>query len=134
MRKTENGVSTPHAEGNPFAYLKKMVPEFSPAVDLIVEFWKNFSNSNIRNLYNYIKHKGKPIYREIEEFRGGKAMRLLINKQEYPSDIRDVQKKVGLKQGIDELIHFDDNILFPYIQNLLELLNTAVDPSPMAFM
>ena len=108
--------------------------QFSPAVDLIVEFWKNFSNSNIRNLYNYIKHKGKPIYREIEEFRGGKAMRLLINKQEYPSDIRDVQKIVGLKQGIDELIHFDDNILFPYIQNLLELLNTAVDPSPMAFI
>ena len=33
LRKTENGVSTPHAEGNPFAYLKKMVPEFSPAVD-----------------------------------------------------------------------------------------------------
>lgn len=23
LRKTENGVATPHAEGNPFAYLKK---------------------------------------------------------------------------------------------------------------
>lgn len=134
LRKTENGVSTPHAEGNPFAYLKKMVPEFSLAVDLIADFWKDFSNSNIRNLYNYIKHKGKPAYREIEEFRGGKAMRLLINKEEYPSDIRDVQKIVGLEQGINELIHFDDDILFPYIQKLLELLNTAVDPSPMAFM
>ena len=73
-------------------------------------------------------------YREIEEFRGGKAMRLLINKEEYPSDIRDVQKIVGLEQGINELIHFDDDILFPYIQKLLELLNTAVDPSPTAFM
>lgn len=91
LRKTENGVATPHAEG-------------------------------------------KPAYREIEEFRGGKAMRLLINKEEYPSDIRDVQKIVGLEQGINELIHFDDDILFPYIQKLLELLNTAVDPSPMAFM
>ena len=111
-----------------------MVPEFSMAVDLIADFWKDFSNSNIRNLYNYIKHKGKPAYREIEEFRGGKAMRLLINKEEYPSDIRDVQKIVGLEQGINELIHFDDDILFPYIQKLLELLNTAVDPSPMAFM
>ena len=134
LRKTENGVATPHAEGNPFAYLKKMVPEFSLAVDLIADFWKDLSNSNIRNLYNYIKHKGKPAYREIEEFRGGKAMRLLINKEEYPSDIRDVQKIVGLEQGINELIHFDDDILFPYIQKLLELLNTAVDPSPMAFM
>lgn len=61
-------------------------------------------------------------------------MRLLINKEEYPSDIRDVQKIVGLEQGINELIHFDDDILFPYIQKLLEFLNTAVDPSPMAFM
>lgn len=26
-------------------------------------------------------------YRKIEEFRGGKVMRLLINKEEYPSDI-----------------------------------------------
>ena len=61
-------------------------------------------------------------------------MRLLINKEEYPSDIRDVQKIVGLEQGINELIHFDDDILFPYIQKLLVFLNTAVDPSPMAFM
>ena len=134
LRKTENGVSTPHADGNPFAYLKKMVPEFSPAVDLIINFWKEFSNSNIRNLYNYIKHKGKPAYSEIEGLRGGKAMRLLINREEYPSDIRDVQKIVGLEQGINDLILFDDDILFHYIQRLLNLLKTAVNPSPMAFM
>lgn len=59
LRKTENGVSTPHAEGNPFNYLKVMRPEFSDAVDTIVDFWKVFSNSSIRNLYNFVKHKGK---------------------------------------------------------------------------
>lgn len=134
LRKTENGVLTPHAEGNPFTYLKKMAPEFSGAVDLIVDFWKNFSNSDIRKLYNYIKHKGKPIYKEIEELRGGKVMQLIINKDEYPSDIRDVQKIVELEQGINDLISFDDDVLFPYIKKLLKLLNEAVDPSPMAFM
>lgn len=43
-------------------------------------------------------------------------------------------KIVGLEQGINELIYFDDDTLFLYIQKMLELLNTAVDLSPMAFM
>lgn len=38
LREAENGVSTPHAEGNQFQYLKIMRPEFSDAIDLIVEF------------------------------------------------------------------------------------------------
>ena len=89
LRKTENGVSTPHAEGNPFNYLKVMRPEFSDAVDTIVDFWKVFSNSSIRNLYNFVKHKGKPLYEEVENLRGGKVMSILIGNEEYPSDIRD---------------------------------------------
>ena len=134
LRKTENGVSTPHAEGNPFNYLKVMVPEFGSAVDLIVEFWRKFSNSNVRNIYNYIKHKGKPLYREIEEIRGGKLMQIVIDKEQYPSDIRDVQKVIELEKSINELIEFDDDVLFPYIKNLIELLKGAVDPSPMTYM
>lgn len=134
LRKTENGVSTPHAEGNPFNYLKVMRPEFASSVDLIVEFWKKFSNSNVRNLYNYIKHKGKPLYKEIEEIRGGKLMQIVIDREQYPSDIRDVQKVIELEKAIKELIDFDDNVLFPYIKKLLELLKVAVDPSPMTYM
>lgn len=134
LRKTEEGVSTPHAKGNPFDYLKAMTPEFSSAVDLIIDFWKDFSNSNIRNLYNYIKHKGKPLYRESEEILGKKAMQLWINNEEYPSDIRDIQKIISLENGIKELIDFDDNTLFPYIDCLIEKLKTAVNPSPMAYM
>ncbi|MCH5262153.1 MAG: hypothetical protein J1F42_04505 [Lachnospiraceae bacterium] len=134
LRKTEEGVSTPHAKGNPFDYLKTMAPEFSSAVDLIIDFWKEFSNSDIRNLYNYIKHKGKPIYKEIEETLGGKAVHFWIGKEEYPSDIRDVQKIISLEDGIKELIDFDDNILFPYIEHLIEELIIAVNPSPMAYM
>ena len=134
LRKTENGVSTPHAQGNPFDYLRTMLPEFSPVMDLIIEFWKEFSNSNIRGLYTYIKHKGKPLYKEIEEIRRGKVMKLLIGKDEYPSDIRDVQKIVELEKGIQELIDIDDNKLFPYISRLLTALKVAVNPSPMTFL
>lgn len=134
LRKTENGVSTPHAQGNPFDYLRVMLPEFSPTVDCIVDFWKGFSSSNIRALYNYTKHKGKPLYQEVEKIRGGKLMNISIDKKEYPSDIRDVQKIVVLEEVIRELIDFDDNILYPYIKQLLDLLNIAVNPSPMTFM
>lgn len=134
LRKTEEGVSTPHAKGNPFDYLKIMTPEFSQAVDLIIEFWKEFSNSNIRNLYNYIKHKGKPLYRESEEILGQKAMSIWIEKEEYPSDIRDVQKIIGLEDGIKELIDFDDNLLFPYLDRLIRELKDVVNPSPMAYI
>lgn len=134
LRKTENGVTTPHTEGNPFDYLKKTVPEFGEAIDMIIDFWSTFSNSNIRKLYNYIKHKGKPIYSEINEYQGGKIMNLFIGKEQYPSDIRDVQKIISLKESIQELIDFDDNILFPYMIKLIKSLEQAVEPSPMAYI
>lgn len=134
LRKTENGISTPNAKGNPFEYLSIMRPEFKEAIDLIIDFWAKFSNSNIRNLYNYLKHKGKPIYKEIEELRGGRLMNIKIFGKEIPSEIRDVQKLICLENGIKELVDFDDNVLFHYIKQLLDLLEVAVNPSPMAFL
>lgn len=133
LRKAENDVSNPFAEGNPFHYLKTMRPEFSDAVDTIVEFWKLFSNSSIRNLYNFVKHKGKPIYEEVEKSRSAKLMSILIGNEEYPSDIRDVQKIINVENGLKELIEFDNNLLFPYVKKLLNQLKAAVAPSPMAF-
>lgn len=132
LRETENGVSSPNTEGNPFDYLKIMQPSFKEAIDLIIEFWKYFSNSNIRNIYNFIKHKGKPQYREIEELRGGKIIKLQMGTDEYPTDIRDVQKFLNLSECIGELIIFDDEKLYHYIKNLLEILGKAVNPSPIA--
>ena len=131
LRKTENGVSTPHAEGNPFQYLKVMRPEFSDAIDLIVEFWKEFSESKIRNIYNYIKHKGTPCYKEIEALGDTRFFNLIIGKESYPTDIRDVRKVLSIDELIDELRKFDDEKLYPYITGLIEKLKVAVDPSPM---
>lgn len=131
LRKAENGVSTPHEEGNPFQYLKVMRPEFSGAIDLIIEFWKNFSNSEIRSIYNYIKHKGTPCYSEIEALRDTRFLNLIIGKESYPTDIRDVRKILSMNKLIEELRRFDDEKLYPYIVELVEKLKIAVDPSPM---
>lgn len=133
MRKAENLVSNPNGEDNPFKYLKKMCPEFEKAINLIVDFWKMFSETNIRNLYNFIKHKGRPLYEEEEKFKGAKAINLIIKNESCPTDIRDIQKRVSLKKSIAELKKFDDIVLFPYIKNLFELLEEAVNPSPFVF-
>ena len=131
LRKVENGTVAPTAEDNPFEYLKKMAPQFEGAVNLIINFWNKFGNSDIRILYNFIKHKGKPVYAEQEKYTGYKAFGLRMGDQDYPTDIRDVQKKVSVENGIKELIAFDDDELFPYIKELIEDLKKAVNPSPM---
>lgn len=77
LRKAENIVTNPNSPDNPFVYLKSMYPGFAPAIDLIIEFWKNFADSNVRGLYNYVKHKGKPLFDEIEEYRQGKITALM---------------------------------------------------------
>ena len=132
LRKTENGVSAPHAKGNPFQYLKVMCPKFSNAIDLIVAFWKDFSESRIRNIYNYIKHKGTPCYKEIEAMKDmSRIFNLIISKESYPTDIRDVRKILSMDELIEELRIFDDEKLYPYIVRLIEELKIAVNPSPM---
>ena len=131
LRNEENLVSSPSSEQSQFTYLKKMCPDFSAAIDIIIEFWSRFCNSNIRSLYNFIKHKGKPLYKEYNDFNPSKFFGITIGNTSYPSDIRDVQKIINLKDGIRELIDFDDNQLFPYLTSLIEELKRVVNPSPM---
>lgn len=131
LRSTENIVTTPTAPNNPFKYLKEQRPEFAKAIDLIVGFWERFADSEIRSIYNYIKHKGKPLYNEINEIDPIRFFTIQIGNECYPSDIRDVQKHLSLFEGISNLISFDDNELFPYICQLLTELKIAIDPSPM---
>lgn len=138
LRTAENSVTSPTAESNPFGYLQKMCPEYSKAIQIIIDFWNSFSSSSIRKKYNYCKHKGKPAYDEIEELRGkGRVFGISIQlvdsteKIEIASDIRDVQWVQSLKDNISELIKFDNEQLFPYVKSLLEELERVVKPSPM---
>jgi len=133
LRKAENVVTNPNCQGNQFEYLKTMCPEFKDSINLVIDFWKNFSDANIRTLYNFIKHKGKPLYEEVENHRKSRVLGLIMNNENCPTDIRDVQKVISLKDSIQELIEFDDNVLFPYIKELYELLEIAIKPSPFIF-
>ena len=137
LRVAENSVTTPTADKNPFAYLQRMVPEYSNAIQIIIDFWNTFGSSEIRKKYNYCKHKGKPAYDEIEELRGkGRLYGIMIKPSnsndtiQIASDIRDVQWVQSLTENISELIRFDDEQLFPYIQSLFAELEQVVNPSP----
>jgi len=138
MRSAENNVTNPNAEDSPFTYLKSMCPEYSTAIDMIIDFWNEFGHSNIRQRYNFCKHKGKPAYSEIEALRGGRLMGFYFQQNDgtrvqMPSDIRDVQMTYSLNDSIEELKTFDDEKLFPYISALLAELERVVDPSPFVY-
>lgn len=137
LRSAENNVTSPTAETNPFEYLKSMNPDFTNAIDLIIEFWNKFSATSIRSKYNYCKHKGKPAYSEIEKLRGGRLMGLFIEnksngeKTQLASDIRDVQYQLSLWDGIEEFHKFDEDVLFPYVKDLFNELESVIKPSQM---
>ena len=138
LRSVERNVTSPTAEENPFDYLKRMCPEFIPAIDLIVNFWNIFSSTQIRKRYNFCKHKGRPAYSEIENLKAGRMMGIYIQNKstgeqtKIASDIGDVQYSFSLNEAIQELYEFDDNILFPYIKALIYTLESILKPSPLA--
>lgn len=75
--------------------------------------------------------KGTPCYKEIEALRDTRFFNLIIGKESYPTDIRDVRKILSMDELIEELRKFDDEKLYPYVVGLLEKLKIAVNPSPM---
>lgn len=115
-----------------------MNPDFEAPINGICEFWKSFAGSDIRKTYNYIKHKGKPLYKELAEKDNVKTF--LYYKVEsqgdetlIPTDTKDVQYCVGLKTAIEELISFDNNSLYDYIETLFKELTDIIQPSPFVF-
>lgn len=136
LRIAEANVTAPTAEANPFGYLKKMCPEFTKAIDLIICFWEKFSDSEIRKKYNYCKHRGKPLYNETLSIQTPKPIGVYIlaqgEKHELPTEAKDVQLSFSLDDSIAELQQFDDEILFPYLQALIAELERVINPSPLA--
>ena len=135
LRSAERNVTSPIAEENPFIYLKKSAPDYARVVDYIVDFWNEFSVSPIRQVYNYLKHKGKPVYKEFLTFNEPRFFGFYFQTsngevKQLSSDIRDVQMELSLSDGIKCLRDFDDELLFPYIKNLLEIIEDVIKPSP----
>ena len=136
LRKLERNVLSPMSEESPFRYLKIMNPLFISAINLIEDFWSNFTKSNIRNNYNFIKHKGSPIYKEIDEFANiphiFSYVKIIDGKPiECPTDVRDVTMELDLEAEIQSLLDFDNKKLFPYIDALIKELKRVVCPSEM---
>ena len=136
LRKAEGNVTNPTAEGNPFCYIKRMRPEFSDVIDSIISFWEEFGNSSIRHKFNYCKHKGKPVYSELNQFYGPRFMRFYKKegsgkRTELAVSPLDVQYTCSLEDSITELLEFDNEKLFPYISDLINKLERIVDPSPL---
>ena len=138
LRNAECNVTSPTAEDNPFSYLKLMCPEFEPVINHIVNFWNSFSSSEIRKRYNYCKHKGRPLYKELEPYNF-RFMNIFIdnkgngNYKHVASSPQDVRYSFSLEDAISELRDFDDNMLFPYIQKLISSIENILQPSPMVF-
>lgn len=136
LRTAENNVTNPTAENNPFKYLKKMCPNFTDAIDQVIDFWNDFVLSDIRKKYNYCKHKGKPNYSELNRL-SSRIMNLYFGDSntgtftKMASDISDVQYSFSLEESINELLEFDNNKLYPYIKKLIETIEATLNPSPM---
>lgn len=137
LRSAERNVTSPTAEENPFEYLKMMCPEFVPAIDQIIDFWKFFSSTNVRNRYNFCKHRGRPAYSEIESLVPNRLMRIYVKNKsseeftEIASGIGDVRNEFSLEEAICELKKFDEENLFPYLKKLIETIERILEPSPM---
>ena len=131
LRTEEESVIAPNARNNPFDYLNRMTPTFSPAIEIIKNFWDQYSASDIRHDYNFIKHRGKPNFTEVNQAIGNpRLLSFVVGNITCPTDVRDVQKEMSLEKGIQELIEFDNKILYPYISKLIEILEKIVCPSP----
>ncbi|NLK72867.1 MAG: hypothetical protein GX285_07620 [Clostridiales bacterium] len=122
IRDMEKLVSNPSTEENPLNYLKAHCPEYAPAIDLVYDFWKGFADSEVRKLYNFIKHKGKPQYNELYQFTAKKFYSFHKGDQEYPTDSNDVKLEISLYKTVELLKDYDNEILFPYCDKLIELL------------
>lgn len=133
LKKLEHSVTNPFDEENPFSYFAKD-NKFSEIGELVNDFWKRFSVSNIRNSYNIIKHCGNMVYEELNEFfKMPFKITASIGEKEIPISVIDVQDSISLVKSIDELIKFDNDELMPYLEELVEKLNLVVNPAKNVF-
>lgn len=134
IRQAEKSVHNPDDKESPFCYLKKMVPNFSNAINMIISFWTEFKDNPIRGKYNFIKHKGKPLYFEMKKFQQNNVFEFYIQnsngeQKKIVSNLSDVRYEVFLEDSISELIEFDNKTLYSYVSNLFEELEYIVQPS-----
>lgn len=130
IRRAENETYSP-TSSEFYDYLRVQLPTLEYSIDMIKNFWILFKDSPIRNNYNYIKHKGKPIYDEILAIQDINFGNIYIKGIKVPSNIVDIQYKLNLESSIQELIDFDNDELYPYLTTLETVLEKFVNPSQL---
>lgn len=136
-------------------YFSNRMPSSEPIMSLVMDFWNTVQNHPIRGKYNYIKHRGRPVYKELfdidSKHRPSRGMYILegvptfnntdeeikwhLNYKkrdvdtELPTHVDEMRKTYSLIESIDELKDFDENKLFPYITNLFDLIDEFLQPS-----
>lgn len=134
--KLEKNVSSPTDEQSPLHYFSKYCNDgkYKDVINFIGVFWKKFSTTNVRKKYNHIKHCGNYLYKESYEFtKMPFIMHIEKEGKELPSDTRDIQEAISLKESIKELYDFDNNDLLNYLSELIEKLKKIIDPSKLVF-
>lgn len=133
FKKLEKCITQPLNDENPLSYFSRD-NDFKEIYDLIESFFKFFKDSNIRNKYNKIKHCGNFLYTESYEYTKMPFIcSINIKGKDIPTDIRDIQEKTSLTDSINELINFDNDVLYPYLVKIIELLNNYLKPSKLVF-
>lgn len=129
LRIAEENVLSPTAAESPFPYFEHLYPKYNELSNHLSKFWNALCQTNIRKNYNYIKHKGKPLYTELEEIDDCKILSVTINGEEQATDSRDIAYRISLKSSIEDLKKLDDEMLFPYLRELFKILENIVQPS-----
>ena len=121
--------SPEYNEKSLFKYLKKINIPYEYAINYVNEFWKTFQNDDIRHNYNYIKHKGKPIYYNEKIGDISKEWSIYDGDELISANIQDTRTSVNIDEEIKKLLKFDNDTLFPYIKKLESLLEKNIDIS-----
>ncbi|OTN76348.1 hypothetical protein A5886_001425 [Enterococcus sp. 8G7_MSG3316] len=128
LRKIERDVEGPTVDDAWYEYTSSMGQTNMDLCQHVQTFWKSFSNSEIRKDYNFLKHRGTPTYKEIDELKSSKLFEYRFsNGNEIATKPIDVLRQRNLAEGIKNLIDFDNNLLFDYIEILFKLNSKLID-------
>lgn len=121
-----------------YSYLLKIDPTLDEIIEIIRRFKDKVEFINLKLLYNFTKHRGKFKYKEMFDFEDLRFHTTYSFNSEgdittLNSSSEDLFKTLNLEEAINELFYFDDEILFPYLKQLIYLLFEWVQPSPFAF-
>ena len=137
LKKLEKNVLGPTNDESPLLYFKtfRECTEYNEIYDLISSFWNSFKDTNVRKLYNRLKHCGNLLYEEENEFRTlGIKCKAVIEGNEILISVDDIKERISLKKSMEELFKFDNESLMGYLTNLLVKLKPLIKLGDLAYL